>query len=328
MNEGLSVQGPQGLSVERPLPTIGEYSVTCRLLHGGRLVSTGVGTCSTMESKYRYRQGARKCPNCGAEAIIKGKVEYGGGWVCYAKKGGCNSKFLDSDPAITSQSVDRVENPDPADNWNTCKKIGKKRAYVDAIITATGVSDTFTQDAEDIVGHAAPLAPEASPPPPPQNKPEAKADDIDFDPSKPDAPQGERPVNVEWKPVFKLTPEESAAWKAQGWASEKRTSRTSGKEFVWIAVPENFDPGAYPTPPPIEQPTPAQEAEKQAPALAPASGKVDSVALASAMQTAESRAALNVAWAVVLKVQKDLDAKTLTGLGKIKQQKEASLPVG
>jgi len=42
---------------------------------------------------------AVKCPTCHKEnTIIKGKPEYGGGWLCYSKKGGCGAKF-DYDPA-------------------------------------------------------------------------------------------------------------------------------------------------------------------------------------------------------------------------------------
>jgi hypothetical protein len=34
------------------------------------------------------------CPVCGVVgAIIKGKPEYGGGWLCFQKKGGCGAKF-------------------------------------------------------------------------------------------------------------------------------------------------------------------------------------------------------------------------------------------
>src|ERR1019366_666122 len=126
---------------------------------GGTLVSSGVGTCSTKESKYRWRNADKVCPECGKATIIKGKAEYGGGWLCFAKRGGCGAKFPEGDRSIESQVTGKVENTDPADNWNTCLKIGKKRAYVDAIITATGASDEFTQDAEEF-GHAeaAPVA--------------------------------------------------------------------------------------------------------------------------------------------------------------------------
>lgn len=43
-----------------------------------------------------------------------------------------------------------VENPDIADTYNTVLKMAKKRAHVDAMITATAASDIFTQDVEDI----------------------------------------------------------------------------------------------------------------------------------------------------------------------------------
>jgi len=34
------------------------------------------------------------CPNCNKNTgVIKGKEEYGGGWVCFAKKGGCGHKW-------------------------------------------------------------------------------------------------------------------------------------------------------------------------------------------------------------------------------------------
>ena len=37
------------------------------------------------------------CPKCGKSAIIKGKAEYGGGWLCFGKKGGCGAKFTDAE---------------------------------------------------------------------------------------------------------------------------------------------------------------------------------------------------------------------------------------
>jgi hypothetical protein len=102
-----------------------------------------------MESKYRFRGGARKCPKCGKETIIKGKAEYGGGWLCFVKKGGCGFKWPDGAAEIESQSVEKVENENPADHYNTVLKMAKKRAFVDATITATAASDIFTQDIGD-----------------------------------------------------------------------------------------------------------------------------------------------------------------------------------
>ena len=38
------------------------------------------------------------CPGCKKQgAIIKGKAEYGGGYVCFGKKGGCGAKFTDAE---------------------------------------------------------------------------------------------------------------------------------------------------------------------------------------------------------------------------------------
>lgn len=129
-----------------------EYEIFCSLEHipTGKTVGQGLGSCSTMESKYRYRSAEKACPECGAATIIKGKVEYGGGWICFAKKGGCGAKFKDGDQAIEGQATGRVEHDNPADYWNTCMKMAKKRAHVDAILTATSASDIFTQDVEDL----------------------------------------------------------------------------------------------------------------------------------------------------------------------------------
>ena len=129
-----------------------EVLTRCQIYHieSGQKIAEGVGIASTMESKYRWRYASKKCPHCGKETITKGKEEYGGGWICFTKKGGCGAKFKDDDPAITSQVTGKVENPDIADIYNTVLKISKKRAYVDATITACAASDIFTQDAEDL----------------------------------------------------------------------------------------------------------------------------------------------------------------------------------
>ncbi|AGW13778.1 hypothetical protein [Megalodesulfovibrio gigas] len=127
-----------------------EYQIVTTLASpAGEFIGQGLGTCSTMESKYRWRKGERQCPKCGAAAIIKGREEYGGGWVCFKNKGGCGAKFQDKDPLITGQQVGRVENPDPADVWNTVLKMAKKRSLVDAVITATAASDMFAQDLDE-----------------------------------------------------------------------------------------------------------------------------------------------------------------------------------
>lgn len=124
------------------------YRISCVLAKDGKPVGEGIGSCSSWESKYRYRYVNRKCPQCGAEAIIKGK--YGGGWLCFAKKGGCGAKFGDGDPAIEGQGTGKVANPDIADQVNTIQKMAQKRAYIAATLSATGASQYFTQDVDDM----------------------------------------------------------------------------------------------------------------------------------------------------------------------------------
>lgn len=129
-----------------------DYSLTC-LLKSRRddsVVGSGVGSCSSYESKYRWRESQRICPTCGKAAIIKGKAEYGGGWICFKKKDGCGAKFRDGDSNIESQVIGRVENPDIADSKNTVLKMAKKRAKIDAVIGVTRSSGLFTQDTEDV----------------------------------------------------------------------------------------------------------------------------------------------------------------------------------
>lgn len=129
-----------------------EYEIVCNLhTPDGGFVGSGVGSCSTMEGKYRFRKAGYKCPDCGKEeTIIKGKQQYGGGWVCFNKKGGCGANFPDGDERIENQNIGKVEHDNPADYYNTVLKMGKKRAFVDAVLTATGASDIFTQDIEDM----------------------------------------------------------------------------------------------------------------------------------------------------------------------------------
>lgn len=143
------------------------------LRRDGSLVAAGVGEANTKEGRYRWRDAQRRCPECGAAAIIKGRAEYGGGWVCFQKRGGCGAKFREQDERITGQPLGRVENDDPWTLWNTVLKMGKKRALVDAALSATRSSGLFTQDAEDlrewIEGDAhvvsAPARPRSAPPP-------------------------------------------------------------------------------------------------------------------------------------------------------------------
>jgi hypothetical protein len=137
------------------------FKVNLTSRRDGSFLGSGVGSCSSFESKYRYRFEGRKCPSCGVEAIRKGAVHYGGGWYCNAKAGGCGSKFIDTDQRVTEQKTGKITNPDMADVKNTVLKMAKKRALIDATLSVTRSSSIFGQDLDDM---APGIEPEEHPP--------------------------------------------------------------------------------------------------------------------------------------------------------------------
>ena len=141
------------------------YRFVIRVSNGDKFAE-GVGECSTLETKYRYRQSGRKCPECGKETIIKGKAEYGGGYLCFQKKGGCGWKCADGSQAATallSQNTERVENDNAPDFWNTVRKMSYKRGFVHAIINATNTSELWSQDLEDLAANGVVGSPASKP---------------------------------------------------------------------------------------------------------------------------------------------------------------------
>lgn len=124
------------------------YHYTCELYRNGNLVGSGEGSCNSWEQKYRWRNQDRTCPKCGQATIIKNS--YGPGWLCYRKKGGCNSKFQDGDQEIESQDVSKVPNPNIGDQVNTILKMSQKRSLVAAVLITVNASEFFTQDLEDL----------------------------------------------------------------------------------------------------------------------------------------------------------------------------------
>lgn len=112
----------------------------------GLKVGSGVGSCSTLEKKYRYRRQDRVCPKCGAETIRSSKT---GGFFCGVRAGGCGASFAAGDPAIVNQKVGLVDNEDVADSYNTVLKMAKKRSFVDATLSLSCISEFFTQDLEE-----------------------------------------------------------------------------------------------------------------------------------------------------------------------------------
>ncbi len=145
-----------------------EEKVTCSLYHinTGLFWGQGVGSCSTMESNYRYR---------GNEAISTGVTVPKEYWDL--KNAG---KFAEASERLGGKGYivkklengwficekgEKTENPDIADTYNTVLKIAKKRAVVDATITATAASDIFTQDLDETLPEAPKVAPSTVTPP-------------------------------------------------------------------------------------------------------------------------------------------------------------------
>lgn len=138
-----------------------EYRVLCKLRHMGTqvLVGEGVGSCSTMESKYRWRNESvtEEVGPVPKEYWDTPKEDFQGRMKALENLYGPGKyKTKKSDGGWVTLRVTgdggRVENADIADQYNTVLKMAKKRAYVDATITATAASDFFTQDVEDFMG--------------------------------------------------------------------------------------------------------------------------------------------------------------------------------
>lgn len=124
------------------------YEVRCDLLRrsDGRLVSSGVGACSSMETKYRWRNAKLTCPTCGKD-LRKSKQD--AGYYCWTKTDGCGAQFPAS--IAEGQALGKTENPEIADQVNTILKMASKRALIDATLHATRSSGLLTQDIEDMV---------------------------------------------------------------------------------------------------------------------------------------------------------------------------------
>ena len=130
-----------------------EYTVTTTLtsIVTGTPIATGLGSCSTMESKYRYR---------GSELENTGKPVPSSYWkdrdpALIGGKGFVAKKDENGAWKIFRKGDKKMENPDIADVYNTVLKMASKRSLVDATLKATGGSCEFTQDIEDMGATAA-----------------------------------------------------------------------------------------------------------------------------------------------------------------------------
>lgn len=106
------------------------YRVTVNLLSAsGTFVGAGIGECSSAEDKYSWR--AAVCDEEWDETPENRR----------------RIKFSKYQGRVEKKKQVRTN---PADVANTILKMAKKRAQVDAVITATAASDIFTQDIEDL----------------------------------------------------------------------------------------------------------------------------------------------------------------------------------
>lgn len=116
------------------------YTVKCSLthIHTGTHIASGIGSCNSRETKYRYRSQStgrgvpkeywedRDPEKLGGRQFSPRKKD--GRWIIY----------------------EQIENENPWDLDNTLIKMACKRALVAATLNATAASDIFTQDVEDM----------------------------------------------------------------------------------------------------------------------------------------------------------------------------------
>jgi hypothetical protein len=100
----------------------------------GQILAESEGSCNSYEAKFKYTWFEGPKPN--DEQIKRLKAEKKGRWKKNAKG------------AWIWQ--EKAENPEVAGLKNTIMKMAQKRAMVAAILIATGASEFFTQDLEDM----------------------------------------------------------------------------------------------------------------------------------------------------------------------------------
>lgn len=116
------------------------YTYRCSLRHipTGLSVASGIGSCNSRETKYRYRSQSTGKPVPREYWKHRDSELLGGSQYSPRKKNGQWIIF------------EQIENKNPWDLDNTIQKMACKRALVAAVLNATAASDIFTQDIEDM----------------------------------------------------------------------------------------------------------------------------------------------------------------------------------
>jgi len=143
-----------------------EVVATCTLTHipSSKVWGQGIGSCTTMEGKYRFRNDIEWTGNPVPKAYWSDRdVSLLGGRDFVAKKN-------DDGKWEIAKKSGKVEHDNPADYFNTVLKMAQKRAMVSCVIGSTAASDIFTVDIEDMPevipgakGKAEPLNPVIQP---------------------------------------------------------------------------------------------------------------------------------------------------------------------
>jgi len=104
------------------------YTIRCELrnISDGNLIAQGLGSCNSREARYRYRWcfGSEVPSHIDKESLATKHIK--------TRKGNKATMY-------------RVENDDPYSLVNTLLKMAKKRAMVDATLSAGRLSDIFSQ---------------------------------------------------------------------------------------------------------------------------------------------------------------------------------------
>lgn len=131
-------------------PDLVSYRIRCTLYHQGTgiRIGSGLGACNSREEKYRWTYNneptdrmvpkeywsarnegdSKEMKRILGEGMRAAKID--GAWmVCHATK---------------------IENDNPLNSQNTVYKMACKRAFVAAVLNATGASHVYTQDLEDM----------------------------------------------------------------------------------------------------------------------------------------------------------------------------------
>lgn len=129
-----------------------EFEVVCTLVDiRGNFVGQGIGSCSTMETKYKYRDGGAIKTDTPVPSTYW-DIRHTEPDRARELLGGKGFKVVQDDDTglwYIGQVTAKIENPNIADVYNTVLKMAKKRAYLDAVITAAAAGSIFTQDLGD-----------------------------------------------------------------------------------------------------------------------------------------------------------------------------------